>query len=326
MPNAAPTRGIWSGSGEQSSHLTRDQAAAALEVVDNILGLTCCCCVRKAGEGDPLPGEDELLELLLVEWAKGSKAATRTALKLIGEKWPKLSDDDVRKVLKVLDSGLQKGFVASVGADLPGIMEVGYRTAKKGVADKVNAAFLWEAVDKKATAWLGEHHMFWVGDYFNRHVSDGLAEVVQAGMSKGLGRNDIAKEIKGFFDQYPGVTNRPVNYWRGMAANGMNRSRQFGLLGGYENVGVRELEIMAVMDERTSPVCRELNGRIIPVSAGLKQRDKLMAAKNPEDVKDLAPWLSVDQIAGKSTKSVIKKGVAMPPYHFHCRTTVVERF
>ena len=71
--------------------------------------------------------------------------------------------------------------------------------------------------------------------------------------------------------------------------------------------------------------CREMNGRIIPVSRGIGQRDMLMAAEDPEDVKTISPWLSLDQIEGKSTKSVMDNGMIMPPYHFHCRTTVVEK-
>ena len=71
--------------------------------------------------------------------------------------------------------------------------------------------------------------------------------------------------------------------------------------------------------------CRSLNGRVIPLNACVKQRDALMAAEDPEDVKRIAPWLPVQAIKGKRTSALIAQGIGMPPYHFHCRTTVVAR-
>jgi hypothetical protein len=68
-----------------------------------------------------------------------------------------------------------------------------------------------------------------------------------------------------------------------------------------------------------------MNGRIIPVSRCVDQRDELMAAKDPEDVKTISPWVSAESIKGKSIGSIMDKGVIMPPLHFHCRSTMVER-
>ena len=145
------------------------------------------------------------------------------------------------------------------------------------------------------------------------------------GIKAGLGRTQVAEDLQKFFGDYPGVQNPPLSYWRGFAANGMNRTRQFGLLQSYEDVGITELEVLAVMDERTSAICKDMNGRIIPVSNGLAQRDLMMAAEDPEDVKTISPWPKLEDIKGKSTKNVLDQGVITPPYHFNCRTTLVER-
>ena len=91
----------------------------------------------------------------------------------------------------------------------------------------------------------------------------------------------------------------------------------------YDEVGVTKLQIVAVMDERTSAVCRQLNGRVIPVATAAGQRDLLMAAQDPEDVKTIAPWVPAKDLEGLSTKAINEQGVIMPPYHFHCRTQVV---
>ena len=321
MTDAAPMRNNWSGSGPTSSGLTRDQAAAALEVVDNLIGDLCCCELHKAGEGRPVPGEKEMTELLMVEWGNGSKKAARKANRLLNAGNSKLSKQEIKQLVSVIDESLQAGFVANVGASLPGLIRRGYRRAKQEVVDRM----VWREIDRKATGWLNDHHMFWIGDYYNRMLSEQVAQTIRAGMKEGLGREAIGRDLAEFFEDYPGVPSKPAVYWRGLAANGMNRSRQFGLVQGYVETGTRYLEIVAVLDERTSPVCRELSGKVIPLSAAVAQRDLLMAAEDPEDVKTIAPWVSAASIKGLGIRDIIDQGVVLPPYHFHCRTTVVER-
>jgi hypothetical protein len=58
--------------------------------------------------------------------------------------------------------------------------------------------------------------------------------------------------------------------------------------------------------------CREMNGKIIPVSRCVDQRDELMAAKDPEDVKTISPWVSAESIKGKSIGSIM----------YHIRETI----
>jgi len=312
--NTAPARGKRSGSGSPSSSLTRDQAVAGLEVVDGILG--CLCGISKA-----LPDEEELAELLLVEWGSGSEESVDKAVDLLTSKGGALTEKEVAGLLKVIDDSLAGGFVANVEKGLPDILTKAYKRAKKEAARKLAMA----EIDKKATTWLAEHHIYWVGGYFDKHLSDELKAHVIEGMKEGLGRAEIGRQLKEFFEDYPGIANRPDVYWRGLAANGINRSRQFGHVQGYVDLGVKELEVIAVMDERTSPICRQMNGKIIPVAECAAQRDALMGIDDPELVKELSPWVSAKEIEGKSVKQINDMGVVMPPYHFHCRTELVER-
>jgi len=324
--NPAAVNSNWSGSDRSSLRgLTRDQAAAGFEIVDNLLGLVCGCEACKTGEGKPVPGEKEMLELLLVEWGNGSKDAVKKATALLNAKAGELTKREMTTLLKVIPKSLAAKFVAPVSENLPKIMTGGYRRAKKSLLKGSKAKMLWAEIDDEATAWLYDHHMYWIGNYYDKHVSEYLSNAVAEGLAEGLGREAIGNKLADFFDDYPGVRNKPLTYWRGFAANGMNRSRNFGLIQGYTDVGVKQLEVLAILDERTSAICRELNGRIIPVSRAAGQRDALMAAEDPEDVKTIAPWIPVEDVTGKSTRYIMDQGVIMPPYHFHCRTTVVER-
>ena len=306
------------------SNITLDQAEAGLEVVENFLDDLTGIPIAK-GEGTKLPGEDNLIELFLVQWAKGSEESANKAMKELINGSGALTDKQIDNAMKSFKIELDQTFVEPVGKALPEILTNAYKTAKQKVVKSHSTKMIWKEIDKEATAWLAEHHMYWVGTYYDDKLSKALRETVIAGMKEGHGREAIGQTLKDFFDGYPGVRNKPANYWRGMAANGINRSRQFGLIQGYEDVGVTELEVVAVIDQRTSSICKEMNGRIIPVSSAINQRDQLMEAEDPEDVKTISPWLSAATIKGKSDSYVVSQGLVMPPYHFNCRTTVVEK-
>ncbi len=102
----------------------------------------------------------------------------------------------------------------------------------------------------------------------------------------------------------------------------VTRSRESGRVDGYERAGVEYLQIRAVLDHRTSCICRNLHGRIIEVDKARRLRARLMDAKSPEDVKEIAPWVPCDGVKGKRS-SELPEHLALPPYHFGCRTRTV---
>ncbi len=65
-----------------------------------------------------------------------------------------------------------------------------------------------------------------------------------------------------------------------------------------------------------------MHGRIISVEEAVALRDALINAKDPEEVKQIAPWRKPEEIEGKPTRK-LPKGMALPPYHFNCRTRTV---
>lgn len=305
--------------------MTRDEIYTAKAIIDNLLESLTGVELNKAGEGKPVPYEQAMFEVLMVEWGKASKKAVQLAVKKLAAGSGKLTKTEMKKIMAIIEKELAVNFPEAVNGQLTPLFDKAYRKAKRGVFSKLNLLIDWDKIDDGYIAWLNENNMYWVGNYYDRILSDKINEIVAAGLAQGLGREAVGKELKGFFTHYPGIGNKPDAYWRGLAANGMNRARNFGLLKAYEEIGVTHLEVVAVMDKRTSDICREMNGRIIPLAPALAQRDLLVAADNPEDVKTISPWLSIDQIKGKSTGSIISNGMIMPPYHFNCRTTVIEK-
>jgi SPP1 gp7 family putative phage head morphogenesis protein len=98
-----------------------------------------------------------------------------------------------------------------------------------------------------------------------------------------------------------------------------------------KQVGITEVEVVATMDSNTSPICRELNGRIFRVEDMVSFVETFLSTPVDEnfwnqypqptaqDIRDMATMPSSDIM--KSPKLSVK----MPPFHFKCRTTVVTR-
>lgn len=305
------------------SKLRRDQAVAALEVTENMLGTLCgCSAITKAGEGRALPFENAMVELLLTKWGSATDAAIESALSHLAANAGELLDSEIAAILQIMRDEIDSAFTAQVASELPPLVTGAYQKGKKDALKRFKINAIFGEFDDRAAEWLNDHHMYWVGNYYDKHVSSQMSSFVAEKMQQGLGRSEIGKELASFFEGYPGIGAKPESYWRGFAANGMNRTRNFGLIQGYQEIGITELVVRAIIDERTSPICREMNGKVISIEAAVAQRDRLMQAQNPEDVKVISPWPKLPDIKGKSGEEVAGQGVVMPPYHYHCRTTV----
>jgi hypothetical protein len=304
----------------------KDIARAQLEIVDNTLAAVFDIHpIAKKGKKYALPFEPRFVELLFSEWGKATSGAVKKALKILSLRTGDVSDREVDAALNEVQKHIDKEFPAGVSPTLPDLITKSYKRGRDPIFRKHQLKAIWAKPDIEAIDWLTDHHMYWIGGYYDKRVSGAIAETIAEGMKQGLSRKDIGKTLKEFFDDYPGVGHKPDTYWRGLAANGMNRSRNFGLVGGYEEVGVTVLVTLVVVDKRTSDICLAMVGREIPVAKAARQRDRMMEAKDPEDIKDIARWPTLDEIKGKADSTVLRAGIIMPPYHFHCRTTVVEK-
>lgn len=304
------------------SGFTSDQLSAILAAADNTL-FCCGCAIAKAGEGEPLPYEPELVEVLLKQWGTANPKAVERAVAFIQENGGELTDQYIEAISKVISQTLDKEFTVAVRSDVVELFSDSYKFAKGTVLEEAGVTVDFNFLDEDAIKWLQNDQMYWVGNYYDRILSDELRNHVAQGVKDGLGRADIGSSLKTFFDDYPGIASKPEAYWRGLAANGMNRSRNFGLVPGYQEVGVKEFDVIIVDDERTSEVCKAMAGKRFTIEMALNQRDQLMQATGPDAVKQASPWLTADQVRDVSPTILASMGVCMPPYHFHCRTTIV---
>lgn len=295
-----------------------DEALLAAGLIDSITELV----MRPMAKKD-IPFENDLWVILMERWLDVTRQGMKKVREFLTGLTGTLGEADVQRMLNLLQAEASTLSDAAAG-QAANLFRESYEAGKVGgqLAGGI-VGLQWGMVDDEAVEWLTDHHVYWIKEYYNKHISGAIAEHTAEALRQGLGRDAAGKMLADFFDAYPGVASQPAAYWRGLAANAMNRSRNFGLVGGFEEAGIEALRVVAVMDERTSDICRRLNNTIIPIGKAVGQRRKLIMMSDPEGVKEVTPWLPISEIEDLTDTEIQGRGMIMPPYHFHCRTTVV---
>jgi len=86
--------------------------------------------------------------------------------------------------------------------------------------------------------------------------------------------------------------------------------------------GISKYRIDAVIDDRTTDICRNLDGRVFEVEFAFNKTGTLLNTTDPAEQKKLAPFPELDQIRGLSNEELQAQGHDTPPFHFLCRSVV----
>jgi len=209
----------------------------------------------------------------------------------------------------------------------------------------------FSVIDEDAIATLSDHQVFWIGVHYDKALSDTIANtatdaMIKEGFDRAEGAKKVQSELENLFSKAPGAftaasivphgwSGSIAQYYEGLAANTMTVARTFGTLNGLQRVGAQSYTISNPMDERTCPVCSNLEGTVFQVSEGADLMNRALATKNPEEVKRIIRWDSLKGIekrtgvtpSGSSTSkteasALAKNGYGIPPFHFRCRCTL----
>lgn len=148
----------------------------------------------------------------------------------------------------------------------------------KGKHSTFNRLDLNEALRIAEIPWSGKNYSqrLWSN---TKKLSDSLEEHITQSIVQGKSLDKVVREMRGIFDASKSVTKRLVNTEHAYAC-------EQGTLKMYEEIDVEEYEIFAVLDTKTSQICRNLDGSVYETS-----------------------------------KATV--GFNYPPFHPHCRTTTV---
>lgn len=308
-------------------HLSRLRAElASLEAVEKA---SAARAVGKSDEGDRIAAD--LRKLLIDDWALASRQALDEVASLL-DRDGALTLADTERILDLVADGLGTQFPQSVADDLGGYLRDAYELSMVELVeaaladgildvDDVGDVAEWARAvfDTRALGWIEEHHSYWVGRHYDDALSAKVLDLVQLALSDGLSRRDMGVLFEAEMGEQFG---RSLRYWENFANHATTRSQEFGRVDGYVAAGVTRYRIAAVMDERTSDVCRALNGKVFEVSDAVAWRERIIEAGDPEAIKELAPWPSAEQ-AELSEAELTELGVLMSPFHFGCRTRTV---
>ena len=98
----------------------------------------------------------------------------------------------------------------------------------------------------------------------------------------------------------------------------------YGLVKGGQYAGFTTVRYVAVLDDRTSEICKSLDGKEWSIYQAAEIIEAV-ATSPPEEVKEISPWLRAEEYEGLTDTELADMGVIVPPRHANCRSTLELR-
>jgi hypothetical protein len=172
-----------------------------------------------------------------------------------------------------------------------------------------------------------------------RIEADVDAEILGGGISKESPAEAMEEGLKGVGvtipsdDKYYGYTFNPFStevphvsdpFLTAGSSLIVSRSNNFGYIEQALIDGVTHYRVNEVMDAKTCPVCRVMDGKEFDVQLAAHQAMRIMATDDTNELKEIAPWPSqkkadVEKLEAMSHEELIANGYIMPPFHPRCR-------
>lgn len=237
---------------------------------------------------------------------------------------------------------LKKGRTASPKGD--GLREPAEKAKPDSTDIVVNVSFT--QADEAALAELSDETMVWFRDrsgavYYDPAARKEITRQAGVMIREGASQLEIAEAMREAAEALYGVgafANRGRSYWGGVAEHMATTAGVRGQLTELTELGFTRYELINPSDERTTEICQVMNGKVVIVEDANTHNARLATAKTPDEVKAIHPFAPggstklVDGALGRSlsvgsgvlsprdSATLGKAGVAVPPFHFRCRT------
>lgn len=259
---------------------------------------------------DRLAGQLRYEERLLI----GDKL--RNYVKGLDVNWPELSPSQLSAQMSGLRTKIRGMLGAGANQMMPtwkskteftlrGVVGATKRTLRDNFLPQISLSL--SQADTRAIGAISTQQGFFMRDAAG-HRSDQITaagrRVVSDGLKQGLGRREIARNLA---EKIPQAWQKyGKNYFRAVASVAVSRGRSYSEINGYVEAGIEAIEIQAVLDERTTEICRCLDGQIIETNLASAQMTNAMSnLSSPEDIMNASPFLKerVNQQTG--TKEIL---------------------
>jgi len=207
------------------------------------------------------------------------------------------------------------------------------------------ADLVFTSTDQATVANISRLHLIAAGEHFsNNHkatISNLINEgVFQRGMPKRQAgeflRDELSKRLGGLDRAVPEALRRQGQrsanaYFEGLSVTSVTRARNFGNINLMDEVGVLQVVWASIIDNRTSEICLDMNGRVFTLEMVKAQQRAILDEETSEGIKEKFGWrknLSEFGLrAGERLSSIeaaqllADSGVPIvPPAHFRCRS------
>jgi len=291
-------------------------------------------------------------------------AAMRRALATLDVDWPRLPPAARDRVIHAARQAV-RGAAAQV---LPRVDHVFEVESKQVVAASrrstvhrfgLHIGASTTSTDERIAGFVRRSESHFVRDQYGRRADElgqRARDIVAAGLERGLGRDDIVRDLS---SALAASTGRTKAYWEVVATSFANRGRTYTQLAAFDEAGMERFRFEAILDQSTSNVCRFMHGREFGVSRAMQRFDDVEQATDPEHIVELQPWMQVgaddngnqvlfykrggrrhlvahvdESAVGQSDRvgrysramtsdQLEASGVSVPPLHGRCRSTIV---
>jgi len=282
--------------------------------------------------------------------------ANRRAIKTFNTKSEKpFTKTDMNRLVRSLSNsftGMENKTVKRVETDFDNI----YKTAKVRFsrqnnviakrkikkANELAQGVSFDIIDEATIAKLSELSSVAIGDHFPANLKPRVTNsitknVLEKGMNKAQAGEFLKKELTRInggnaFSSTPASIQaqglKSVNaYYEGLSATNVTLARNFANVQHMVDAGILRVQFDAIIDNRTSQICSQMDGRIFTIEQVTAFRDQYLEADSVEAVKGFATWhKNVGSIPGNSkgldisSADLASAGVIVPPLHFRCRS------
>lgn len=266
-------------------------------------------------------------------WSLGHQAAVERAMRRLEALGPaRFSRAAEREILAAFEREVGPQAMRRL-LDGP-VTTLGEALWRKGGAEGAGEAgvdYRFGLIDQEALALARRGDLYWVANHWDAFTRQQLSEAVARYFEQGQTYEQLAAALR---EAFAGVHEAGMRYWELVADTMATKTREMGRISGYSQAGVRYVQVKARMDERTTPLCRSLHGRLIRLDNVVAQRDKYLAAAargNLEAAKAAWPMWDPTTVFKSASccgghalaKAELPANVGLPPYHFRCRTITV---
>lgn len=254
-----------------------------------------------------------------------TSAAFRQALEILrGVDPARFSGEDEARILAAIEAEIgNEAMRRALEGPVVTLPEAIYQAEAMAAARQAAGIdYAFGVKDEAALDLVRRFDLHWIGRHWDAGTRAAVTGAVAEFFENGWTYETLADRLREAFD---GIEERGMAYWQLTADTIATKTRELGRVAGYEQAGVRYLEVRAHIDERTTPICRSLHGRLIRLETVTRQRDRYLEAigrGHMEAAKAAWPMFDASMAFSGGTK-VLPENVGLPPYHFRCRTVTV---